>query len=107
MIRLKPTSFWHCHPPAKAGGNLLNPNLQSRSDYLCGGRARAGSAADRWRSRVRDVADGEDHLGTRLVLAVRDDIAVRVRVQLTAKHLRVRLEADAHEHAAHGHAHRL
>src|SRR5205085_2840510 len=86
---------------------LLLPFCQARGDDFGGGRARARCAADRGRERVREVADGEDHLDARLLLARHDDVAARVRVELVAEEFAVRLDADAYEDAAHGHAKRL
>src|SRR5919206_2197521 len=80
------------------------PALEARGDDLGGGGAGADRAADGRGKGVREVADGEDHLDGSLLLAVDDDVAARVRVELFAEQLAVGLDADADEHAAHGHA---
>ena len=52
---------------------------------------------------ILDVAAGEHAGDARLRAVVRDDVAVRVELELAAEERRVRRVADRHEHAGHRH----
>src|SRR2546427_5800103 len=73
----------------------LSIAVQTRGDHFRGRCARAGSAADRRRKRIGNIAGSKDIRHKRLLLTVDNDVTALIQLQLPTKQFRVGRNADA------------